>query len=224
MKSTLLYDRVEGLGDFRDLRAVLDQDARLQLIAHDDWGRRRDAFAFAREQALSATASCAGSCRGPCKPPKPLRDADAALVGRQAPRCDRNNIGSRELFQPKCSHMPGAPNDGERGSLFRLTAAKDRSWRPPPVAGPTGKGQQRVGMIRHRPSAPVQVFGRRHDERRLALSRPASKKRQGTKSREVGQRLGSERYGDLRLAPSSLVGVTLGRRDLHACTQGRARE
>ena len=44
MKSTLLYDRVEGLGDFRD-SAVLDQDARLQLIAHDDWGRRRDAFA-----------------------------------------------------------------------------------------------------------------------------------------------------------------------------------
>ena len=75
MKSTLLYDRVEGLGDFRD-SAVLDQDARLQLIAHDDWGRRRDAFAFAREQALSATAA-AGSCRGPRKPPKPPRDADA---------------------------------------------------------------------------------------------------------------------------------------------------
>ena len=43
MKSTLLYDRVEGLDDFRD-SAVLDQDARLQLIAHDDWGRRRDAL------------------------------------------------------------------------------------------------------------------------------------------------------------------------------------
>jgi hypothetical protein len=28
------------------------------------------------------------------------------------------------------------------------------------------------------------------------LSGPASKKRQGTKSREVGHRLGSERYGD----------------------------
>src|SRR5271169_6590251 len=34
-------------------------------------------------------------------------------------------------------------------------------------------------------SAPVQVFGRRHHERRLLLRRPASKKRQGTKSREV---------------------------------------
>jgi hypothetical protein len=56
------------------------------------------------------------------------------------------------------------------------------------------------------------------------LSEPASKKRQGTKSREVGQRLGSERYGDLMLGPSSVVGATLGRRDLDACTQRRARE
>jgi len=31
----------------------------------------------------------------------------------------------------------------------------------------------------------VQVFGRRHDERFHALLRPASKKRQGTKSRDV---------------------------------------
>src|ERR1700676_4039543 len=34
-------------------------------------------------------------------------------------------------------------------------------------------------------SANVQVFGRRHDERFHGLWRPASKKRQGTKSREV---------------------------------------
>ena len=32
----------------------------------------------------------------------------------------------------------------------------------------------------------VQVFGRRHDELFHALWRPASKKRQGTKSREIG--------------------------------------
>src|SRR5271165_1974405 len=68
-------------------------------------------------------------------------------------------------------------------------------------------------------SVPVQVFGRRHHERRLALRRPASKKRQGTKSREVGSRLGSERYGDLMLAASSLVGARLGRRDLRAWMQ-----
>jgi hypothetical protein len=49
---------------------------------------------------------------------------------------------------------------------------------------------------------PVQVFGCVRDERRLTLRRPASKKRQGTKSREVGERQGSERYGDLMLAPS----------------------
>src|SRR5271169_2483258 len=72
-------------------------------------------------------------------------------------------------------------------------------------------------------SAPVQVFGRRHHERRLLLRRPASKKRQGTTSRDVGERLASARYGDFRLARSSLVGATLGRRDLDACTQGRAR-
>jgi len=34
----------------------------------------------------------------------------------------------------------------------------------------------------------VQVFGCRHDEAIHALRRPASEKRQGTKSREVGHR------------------------------------
>jgi hypothetical protein len=32
------------------------------------------------------------------------------------------------------------------------------------------------------------------------LSKPASKKRQGTKSREAGRPVGSQRYGDFRLA------------------------
>ena len=54
----------------------------------------------------------------------------------------------------------------------------------------------------------VQVFGRRHDEAFHALRRPASKKRQGTKSREVGHRRGSGRYGDLMAVPSSSVDVT----------------
>ena len=35
-----------------------------------------------------------------------------------------------------------------------------------------------------------------NDETIHALRRPASEKRQGTKSRGVGHRLGSERYGD----------------------------
>jgi hypothetical protein len=67
----------------------------------------------------------------------------------------------------------------------------------------------------------VQVFGRRHDEPFHTLWRPASKKRQGTKSREVGHWRGSERYGDLIAAPSSVVGVTptgCGRR---ICILGR---
>src|SRR5215469_8248959 len=39
------------------------------------------------------------------------------------------------------------------------------------------------------------------------LNSQASKKRQGTKSREVGPRLGSERYGDLMSAPTLMVGA-----------------
>src|SRR5215470_1785778 len=54
------------------------------------------------------------------------------------------------------------------------------------------------------------------------LSGPASKKRQGTKSREVGHRLGSERYGDLVPAPTSMVDATLAGCELHVCTQARS--
>src|SRR5260370_9657017 len=54
----------------------------------------------------------------------------------------------------------------------------------------------------------VQVFGRRDEEPFHALWRPASKKRQGTKSREVGHRWCNGRYGDLMAAPSSRVDVT----------------
>jgi len=46
-------------------------------------------------------------------------------------------------------------------------------------------------------SESVQVFGRRDDDAICALMRPATEKRQGTKSREVGQRRCSGRYGDL---------------------------
>src|SRR6266851_6346036 len=45
-------------------------------------------------------------------------------------------------------------------------------------------------------SGSVQVFGCRHDEAIHALRRPASEKRQGTKSREVGHRRCRGRYGD----------------------------
>jgi hypothetical protein len=43
----------------------------------------------------------------------------------------------------------------------------------------------------------VQVFGCRHGETILTLGGPASEKRQGTKSRGVGRRRCSGRYGDL---------------------------
>ena len=71
-----------------------------------------------------------------------------------------------------------------------------------------------------RRTAFVQVFGRRHDERRLALRRPASKKRQGTKSLEVWHRLGSERYGDLIFAPAMMVGTKLAPGNLDGCEGG----
>ena len=54
----------------------------------------------------------------------------------------------------------------------------------------------------------VQVFGRRHDEPFDALWRPASKKRQGTKSREVWHWRCRGRYGDLIVAPGWRVDVT----------------
>jgi hypothetical protein len=43
----------------------------------------------------------------------------------------------------------------------------------------------------------VQVFGRRNAETIPTLGQPASEKRQGTKSRGVGHRQCSGRYGDL---------------------------
>jgi len=54
----------------------------------------------------------------------------------------------------------------------------------------------------------LQVFGRRHDEPFHALRRPASKKRECTKSREVWRRRRSGCYGDLMAAPSWRVDVT----------------
>ena len=45
-------------------------------------------------------------------------------------------------------------------------------------------------------SVDVQVFGCRHDEAIHALRRPASEKRQGTKSRSVTGRGCRGRYGD----------------------------
>jgi hypothetical protein len=59
--------------------------------------------------------------------------------------------------------------------------------------------------------------GRRPRGMRASKARPGPRAgepchrrwRQGTKSREVGLRLGSERYGDLMPAPTSMVDATL---------------
>jgi hypothetical protein len=56
--------------------------------------------------------------------------------------------------------------------------------------------------------------------RGFSLRRPASKKRQGTRSREVGRRLSSERYGDLIFA-AAMMGAMLAQGDLDGCAQGR---
>ena len=71
---------------------------------------------------------------------------------------------------------------------------------------------------------PIQGFWTPAISTLRTLSLPASKKRQGTKSREVGHGLGSKRYGDLMSAPSSMVGGTLARRHPHVCRQGRSGE
>ena len=61
------------------------------------------------------------------------------------------------------------------------------------------------------------------DETHRLLSWLASKKRQGTKSREVGHRLGSGRYGDLIRALSLVVNVMQGGWDLWMDVQATSR-
>jgi hypothetical protein len=63
-------------------------------------------------------------------------------------------------------------------------------------------------------AAVVLVFGRRQRGPVRTLNWPASKKRQGTKSREVGHRLSSGRYEDLMAAPLSMVSATRARGDV----------
>jgi hypothetical protein len=96
------------------------------------------------------------------------------------------------------------------GSRFPSVSTEERRLRSEPC-GP--KPFQRT-------SANVQVFGRRHHEGRLLLWRPASKKRQGTKSREVWGRVGSQRYGDLIFASIMTVGGKLAPGDLDRVRKG----
>jgi len=67
----------------------------------------------------------------------------------------------------------------------------------------------------------VQVFGRWHNGLFHALWRPASKKRQGTKSREVWHWRRSGRYGDLMVTPGWRVDVTPTGCSRRTCTLAR---
>ena len=69
-------------------------------------------------------------------------------------------------------------------------------------------------------SGSVQVFGRRDDETDPTLKRPATKKRQGTKSRESSALSGNNHYGDCTSPPLSMVGATAVRDGMHACMHG----
>jgi hypothetical protein len=93
--------------------------------------------------------------------------------------------------------------------------AAERSYRQVSRLQDVRDRQPRRADVRY-----VQVFGRRHHERRHALRRPASKKRQGTKSREVWGRVGSQRYGDLIFAPIVTVGAKLAPGDLDRVRKG----
>ena len=61
-----------------------------------------------------------------------------------------------------------------------------------------------------------------NDETLHTLNRPASKKRQGTKSREVGHRGCSECYEDLMPARTLMIDVALAEFGLRVCTYGNS--
>ncbi len=83
----------------------------------------------------------------------------------------------------------GAPNGRSRATDCHVYG-RSGACSPGIIAAelPGARGERNPATSPH-----VQVFGCRDDERRLALRRPASKKRQGTKSREVWRRLGGAR-------------------------------
>jgi uncharacterized membrane protein YidH (DUF202 family) len=68
----------------------------------------------------------------------------------------------------------------------------------------------------------VQVSGRRRRRTLRTLGRPASRKRQGTKSRSAGPAAGSGALWGFQVGGASGGGETPGRRDRGACTRRRA--
>jgi hypothetical protein len=75
-------------------------------------------------------------------------------------------------------------------------------------AGCTDETLHQFALLKKRARMNANVQVRRDCETIGALPRPATEKRQGTKSREVGYRLGSKRYEDCTSAPASMEGMT----------------
>jgi hypothetical protein len=99
-----------------------------------------------------------------------------------------------------------------RGRAFALLLwCRDRyRWRQEaPLCGAHGTGQLLCWFL-----------DAGNDETLRTLSEPASKKRQGTKSREVGHRLSSECYADLMPAPLSMVSATRARGNVQCLHTG----
>ena len=111
----------------------------------------------------------------PCRPPRPVdpQQRDDSRRDRRDPelnsrrfRCTADRAQESETFQ---------------------TLARDVA----PRADKAGFGSNRRVRSFSRTPAPVQVFGRRRGRSVRALGRPASKKRQGAKSRSAGPAAGS---------------------------------
>src|SRR5216684_10051 len=98
--------------------------------------------------------------------------------------------------------LPGAAFSGVKTHVpsplsFATSSLRSRATHLTPKKQPSaGPGAE---AHRDRMSGPVQVFGRRDADTIHALLQPASKKRQGTKSREVcGQRVPRALWGFCR--------------------------
>ena len=94
------------------------------------------------------------------------------------------------LGRDDLAHVPRAPDAADVSGLQDLSADVAVSAKPMTLASP-GSAEAKDHPSHEATASSsvtpdvVQVFGRRHHERRRLLRRPASKKRQGTKSRGV---------------------------------------
>ncbi len=100
------------------------------------------------------------------------------------------------LSDLRCGNLTGLASPGFVGLRGRLTRPHNMALRTgTDLTGNADWTHIRTMMAQRllcSTSASVQVFGCRHDEAIHELWRPASEKRQGTKSREVGHRRSSE--------------------------------